>query len=410
MAFDLDSHKTLEQVRDWVENGSREGYRSPAREDARRFLVRVLVRFAYLKLRRPQKSLVRRYLEAASGLSKSQVDRLIRQWRQHGNVRDRRRPGQPFARKYTDQDIDLLARTDRLHGTLSGPATMHLLKRACKVYGQQQYRRLADVSHGTLYRLRASQRYARQRVPKQGTLPSAVQIGERRAPRPQGRPGFLRVDTVHRGTLYGSSGLYHVNLVDEVTQYQYAGTVETISEAHLVPVLEELLQAFPFKIRGFHSDNGSEFVNHTVRRLLEKLHVEFTRTRPRHSNDNALVESKNGTVVRRMLGHAYVPRRHAAQLHRFCREQLTPYLNYHRPCQFPSEAADKQGRLRRVYRHRDVQTPYEKLRSLPDAESYLREGVGFEDLDQHVLAQTDEEAAECLYRALEGLRDEIQVA
>ena len=63
-----------------------------------------------------------------------------------------------------------------------------------------------------------------------------------------------------------------------------------------------------------------------------------------------------------------------------------------------------------MYRHKDVQTPYEKLHSPPDAESYLREGVGFEDLDPQVLAQTDEEAAKCPHRALEGLRDEIQAA
>ena len=201
-----------------------------------------------------------------------------------------------------------------------------------------------------------------------------------------------------------------MNLVDEVTQYQYLGSIETISERHLVPVLEELLEAFPFRIRGFHSDNGSEFVNHKVKAMLEKLHIEFTRTRPRRSNDNALAESKNGTVVRRMLGHAFVAKRHAKRVHEFCVEHVTPYLNYHRPCQFPSEVRDAQGKLRRLYRHKDVKTPYEKLRSLEDAEKYLKAGTSFEELDRRALERTDEAAAEALNRAREELRDAIEAA
>ena len=125
-------------------------------------------------------------------------------------------------------------------------------------------------------------------------------------------------------------------MVDEVTQYQFVGSVKRISERYLLPVLEGLLEAFPLRILGLHSDNGSEYINHQVARLLKKLRVEhFTKSRPRHSNDNALVESKNGTVIRKQLGYSHIPERCAAQLHAFNREVLSSYLNYHRPCYFP---------------------------------------------------------------------------
>src|SRR6202035_495748 len=97
-----------------------------------------------------------------------------------------------------------------------------------------------------------------------------------------------------RGDLDGVKGVYHINAVDEVTQWQIVGATAHISEAWLLPVLEAMLRQFSFQILGFHSDNGSEFINHTVARLLNKLLVEQTKSRPRHSNDNGLVESKNG--------------------------------------------------------------------------------------------------------------------
>jgi hypothetical protein len=69
------------------------------------------------------------------------------------------------------------------------------------------------------------------------------------------------VDTVHQGDRENTKGVYHINAVDEVTQWQVVGAVAHIGEAWLMPVLEAMLEQFPFVIRGFHSDNGSEFIN-----------------------------------------------------------------------------------------------------------------------------------------------------
>ena len=178
----------------------------------------------------------------------------------------------------------------------------------------------------------------------------------------------MRVDTVHQGDRDGTKGVYYINTVDEVTQYEHIGCVAAISERFLVPVLEALISAYPFEIVGFHADNGSEYINHRVAALLNKLHIgQFTKSRARQCNDNALVESKNGTVIRAYLGYDHIPQRFAPQVNAFTQGVLSPYLNYHRPCLFATEQRDPKGRTRKRYRDHDIATPYEKLKSLPDA-------------------------------------------
>jgi IS30 family transposase len=188
----------------------------------------------------------------------------------------------------------LLAGVDEAHETLSGPATQKILYREFHEFGKSEYERLARLSVAHLYNLRKTGTYRKRRVVCQGTRPTAVSIGERRKPDPQGRPGYLRVDTVHQGDQDGSKGVYHLNAVDEVTQWQIVGATEQISEAWLMPVLEAMMEQFPFHIRGFHSDNGSEFINHTVAKLMNKLLVEQTKSRPRRSNDNGRPSARTG--------------------------------------------------------------------------------------------------------------------
>ena len=151
--------------------------------------------------------------------------------------------------------------------------------------------------------------------------------------------------------------------------------------------------SFPFPILGFHADNGSEYINHRVAALLEKLRVgRFTKSRARHSNDNALVEGKNANVVRKWFGHDHIPQRFAPEVNRFAQDTLSPFLNFHRPCLFATEYRDNQGRIRRKYLAEHVMTPYAKLRSLADAEHFLKPGVRFALLDAMATAETDLEA------------------
>ena len=397
--------QTLEQIRAFLDGSEALGFEAPRREAAYGFVHQQLTRLAYGELGKVGKGLVRRYLCKVTGLSRAQVTRLIRQDQETGCIRDRRGPpARPFTRRYTREDILLLAEVDALHSTLSGPATRKLCERAWTHFGDERFERLAGISHGHLYNLRQSATYRRCRGPVAPTRPVRIAIGERRKPAPHGRPGFVRVDSVHQGDLDGEKGLYHLNLVDEVTQFQFVGSVERISERFLLPVLEALLAAFPFVLHGFHADNGSEYINHRVAELLAKLHIgEFTKSRARRTNDNALTESKNGSVVRKHFGYAHIPAHFAEPVNDFAQNVLSPYLNFHRPCFFPTEEIDARGRRRKRYPYANLMTPYDKLRSLPGAHDHLKPGVTFEQLDALAYAMSDHEAARRLSEARAAL-------
>lgn len=210
--------QSLEQIRAFFEGAQALGFEAPAREAAYDWITAELKRFGYARLGKADKGLVRRYLEKVTGLSRAQITRLITQFRERGSIAERRGPpAAPFARRYTPADVRLLAELDALHGTLSGPATRKLCERAYTLFHDARYERLAGISNGHLYNLRRSQGYQRGRGRLDKTRPTPVAIGERRKPRPEGRPGFLRVDAVHQGHMDGIKGLYHINLVDELT-------------------------------------------------------------------------------------------------------------------------------------------------------------------------------------------------
>jgi hypothetical protein len=362
-----------------------------------------LLRFEYLTLTKPHKGLVCRYLAKVSGYSRQHLTRLIHQYRQTGRVLRGQRTVRGFVRRYTEEDIRLLAAMDVRHDTPCGPADKKLCERAWGLFGEADYERLAAISISHLYNLRQSGQYRQQRHHVEKTRPIRSSIGERRKPQPAGQPGFLRIDTVHQGDWDKQKGVYHINAVDEVTQFQVVCTVEKISEAYLIPALEQLLAAFPFRIRGFHSDNGSEYINGRVARLLGKLLIEFTKSRARQTNDNALAESKNGAVVRKLFGHAHIPQRWAPLINVFNQEHLNPYLNVHRPCFFPEIRTDQQGKERKIYRYEGMMTPYEKLKSLPRAKHDFKPTVTFEILDVTAHRLTDNQAADFLQKARQQL-------
>jgi transposase InsO family protein len=363
----------------------------------------VLRRFDYRRLPRAHRGSVLAYLQRLSGYSRAQITRLVSRWDAGKRlVKDYRAPEHAFARRYTPADVALLADVDRAMGTMSGPATACVLRRQRDVFNDARFEQLGSISVGHLYNLRNSAPYRAQRVVLNKTRPTqAATIGVRKAPAPEGRPGFIRIDSVHQGDWDGTKGLYHINAVDCVTQWEVVATVQTISEAHLLPVIEQMLAQFPFEILGFHADNGSEYVNHRVAQMLDKLRIEFTRSRPRRSNDNGLAETKNGAVVRKLFGYEHIAQRHAVRFNTFCVEYLNPFLNFHRPCLFATELADpkKPGRIKRVYRAKDAKTPLDKLASLSEAATFLREGVRLEDLHALATALTDVQAAEELNEA-----------
>lgn len=391
---------SIEQVRAFLAGTQRVAFEVAGDKRSRYdWIRRTLVKFDYLGCNKSDKGVLTVYLMKVSGYSLAQVKRLIKQYRETGKLTPRQCTARGFARRYTKADIRLLAAMDERHNTPNGLTLKKLCERAYAVFGQPEYERLAGISVSHLYNLRQSQTYRRQRHTVDKTRPVTLPIGERRKPQPDGQPGYIRIDTVHQGDLDGEKGVYHINAVDEVTQFEVVVSVERISEVYLIPALEHLLEAFPFVILGFHADNGSEYINKEVARLLEKLRIELTKSRPRHSNDNALVECKNGHVVRKLLGHAHIPRRWAGPLNEFHRRHLNPYVNYHRPCLFPVTITDKKGRQRKRYPYASLMTPYEKLKSLDDAQTYLKPDLSFAILDRIAYQVSDNAAADALQQA-----------
>jgi len=344
-----------------------------------------------------------------TGRSRAQVTRLIARYASTGKVKatDYKRRG--FPQRYTRADIELLAAVDEAHETLSGPATRRILEREFQIYGWSEYARLATISVAHLYNLRHSQRYRERLLHYTKTRPATVQIGERRRPQPQGQPGFLRLDTVHQGDQPGggAKGVYHINAVDEVTQWEIAGSAPRISEAYLEPLLENILRQFPFRIQGFHTDNGSEFINRVVASLLEKLRIEQTKSRPRQSGDNGLVETKNGAVIRKHIGYGYIDAGHADAINRFYCEHLNPYLNYHRPCAQASVKIDEKGR--KHVRYTLYRTPMETLLALENPAQYLREGLSINALKRVAGAISDTNAAHRMQQAKAKLFEQLRL-
>lgn len=403
MTITVDDSKivTIDQVKEILKSSDNLQFKGVTREGKYRWVSQTLKRFDYASLKKQAKGLVRVYLQRLSGFSRAQITRLIDRRLSTGRLIVMAQPRHRFTVLYTTADRQLLARIDNAHQRLSGPATRRLLERAYDVHGDKRFERLKNISSAHIYNLRATPAYQRLAYTFAGTKSVRVAIGVRRRPDPEGRPGWIRVDTVHQGDLDRKKGAYHINLVDVVTQWEIVLCVEQITERFLVPALEGALSMFSFRILGFHSDNGSEYINRIVAALLNKLLIEQTKSRAGRTNDNALVEGKNGSVIRKHMGYGHIAPRHARAINEFYRTHFNGYLNFHRPCGFATITVDRRGKRCRKYE--TYQTPYERFRAIPEATRFLRPGVTLSALDEEAGQQTDTQAAEAMQREKDRL-------
>ena len=287
MTLQTERLRTVEQIRGFLDGNGEVDFRPLDRDEAYGFVRRTLVRLDYDALGRAGKGTVREFLGKATGLSRAQVTRLIGQYQATGRVEDRRaeNSGRSFQRVYTPADIRLLAEADEIGGQLCGPAACEVLRRQYEVFGEARFERLSRLSPSHLYNLRRSKTYRARRTTVDHTRPTAVRIGERRRPDPGGKPGYLRVDTVHQGDRNGVKGVYDINLYrpdrlrSAVTQFEHVGAVAGIAETFLVPVLEEMLVTLPFVVVGFHADNASPSASAASRARGAFLRVDARCTR-----------------------------------------------------------------------------------------------------------------------------------
>lgn len=372
-------------------------------------ISRVLKRFAYRALGKAERGVVLAYLRRTSGYSRSQITRLVARWQANRLAAvplEKRyaRPAVPFARKYTGADVELLVEMDRANEDVCGVAIVHLLRRAFIQYGDPRYERLSTLPVSHLYNLRKSAGYRTLRSHFTKTRAVCNPIGVRKAPRPNGRAGWVRIDSVHQGDLDGIKGVYHITCVDAVSQWQVQACVQGLSEAFLLPVLEMVIEQFPFQVEGFHSDNGSEYINHKVAKMLEKLRIEQTKSRSRNSNDNALAESKNASVVRKHMGYSHIPQKYAKPINAFYQEVFNGWLNLHRPCLFATEVVSDKGKIKKVYKHKDAKTPLECLVRLNQAGLVaFKSATTLEDLLDKAKENTGLRAAQEMQKAKAAL-------
>ncbi len=181
MHLDVSQIRTLAEVRTFLEGTGAADFRPIHRADVYDCIRRTLVHFDYFQARRPDKSSIKRFLEKVTGLSRAQVTRLISQYHRTGRIVDRRRkpPANRFQRVYTAADVALLAKIDDSQNQLAGPATKVLCHRMFHVFGDEDFKRLANISNGAIYNIRKRRAYRAGRLRFRKTVATRVSIGER---------------------------------------------------------------------------------------------------------------------------------------------------------------------------------------------------------------------------------------
>lgn len=375
----------LSELKDFLTSSKRLVLKTETINEKYRFINRVLRRFNYRKLKRKDKHTVLSYIRKVTGYKKAQALRLVKRSLNKELSRTVYQRHNPHI-IYTPEDVKLLEITDALHRRLNSLATKEILRREAQLFNQRQYRQIAQVSPAHINNLRNSSTYRRLWI--NSTKARQIPIAKTREPEANNQPGSIRVDTVHQ------RDIYHINAVCEVIQWEVVACVPQISERYLLPALTRLLDQFPFRLFNFHSDRGSEFINKVVAKLLNKLLIEQTKSRSRHSNDNALVESKNGWVVRKNMGYTHINFNAAELISDFYQDWFNPYLNFHRPCLYVTEAQrDRKGRESKIYGQ--ATTPYEKLKEVSRLlnRDFLKPGLAFDRLDETAYAESDNQFA-----------------
>lgn len=383
--MDIKHVDSLEQLRKFVLGSRQFVLKAKTIEDRYEIIERIVDKFDYPRLSKKEKHIVLTALKIFTGYKHSQLHQLIDSCL-YGKLSRKKYIRLNIHRTYTGKDIELLEKTDELHYRLSAAATHEIMRREYDLFKKKEYENVSHISFSHINNLRESDRYKAKYL--HHTQARQVSIGETAKPNPNNMPGSIRVDTVSQ------NNVFHINSVDEITQWEVVVCVPQISEAYLLPALQNMLNQYPFEIFNFHSDRGSEFINRIVEYLLNKLLIHQTKSRTRHCNDNALVEGKNGSIIRKNLGFFHINQSLVDKFNSFFQTWFNPYLNYHRPCGFVTEViTDFKGREKKIYGQ--YTTPYEKLKevSYEQKKNFLNPGVTFEELDKIAYNMSDNEFA-----------------
>lgn len=190
------------------------------------------------------------------------------------------------------------------------------------------------------------------------------------------QPGFVEVDLVaHCGDTTAGTYLNTLCLVDIHTHWCELAALPNKGQAATFTALKTLRHQLPFALRGLDSDNGSEFINDQLYRYCLDEHITFTRSRPYKKNDQAHVEQKNWTAVRRLIGYHRYESAEAQALLTAIYADLRLLVNFFQPTLKLAEKTRLGSKLRK--RYHPAQTPFQRLLALPqvsgDNQAQLRQ-------------------------------------
>ena len=174
-------------------------------------------------------------------------------------------------------------------------------------------------------------------------------------------PGFAEIDLVsHSGDSAEGEFAHTLNLTDIHSGWTESRAVLGKSEVAVVAALEEIRARLPFPLRGGDSDNGSEFINWHLKRWCDQQQIQLTRGRPYKKDDNAPIEQKNWTHVRKLLGwERYDSRAAVAAINDLYRQELRLWMNLYLPSVKLVKKVRVGSKVRRVYS--PAQTPFERV-------------------------------------------------
>ena len=175
-------------------------------------------------------------------------------------------------------------------------------------------------------------------------------------------PGFVEVDLVsHSGNCGDGEFIHSLNMTDIHTGWVETRAVLGKGQVGIVEAMEQMRQSLPFPLRGIDSDNGSEFINYHLKGYCSRRRIQFTRGRPYKKDDNAHIEQKNWTHVRRIFGYLRFDTPAVLnQMNDLYTNELTVYQNLFQPSTKLLRKTRVGSRLRRVYER--PKTPLERVR------------------------------------------------
>jgi hypothetical protein len=204
------------------------------------------------------------------------------------------------------------------------------------------------------------------------------------------RPGFFEIDLVaHCGTSLSGEFINSLNCVDILTGWTETRAVLGRSQAATFDALTEIRSALPFNLLGIDPDNDGVFINHHLKEYCDQSKIQFTRSRPYKKDDNAHIEQKNWTHVRKIFGYARFDSQEAVDImNNLYRNELRWYQNFFQPSVKLRRKTRVGSRLKRIYSA--PQTPFQRLckyaKADPQKIKYLKSQ--FADLDPFQLRES----------------------